>query len=173
MYLLPEKVKLRINFGSISTSGRFMKPASFPIGNSTPDSTLPEDGPIELPFSIPSFISIDDDPTTLQVATNVLLTDTDTISIFLIRSLRRRAKRAKELKFRSKRPKTKKMLKEEALESLKAMTPVEANAPPLPLQAFLGGLSAGIIAIILYKFTTTIEASLNRQTIYDKIIPNS
>lgn len=76
-------------------------------------------------------------------------------------------------KFRSKRTKTKKMLKEEALESLKAMTPVEENAPLLPLQALLGGLFAGIIAIIMYKFTTTIEASLNRQTIYDKIIPNS
>ncbi|CAH1418691.1 unnamed protein product [Lactuca virosa] len=73
----------------------------------------------------------------------------------------------------STRTETKKTLKEETLESLKAMTPVEANAHPLPLQALLGGLSAGIIAIILYKFTTTIEASLNRQTIYDKIILNS
>ncbi|CAI9266431.1 unnamed protein product [Lactuca saligna] len=73
----------------------------------------------------------------------------------------------------SKRTETKKMLKDEALESLKAMTSVEVNAPPLPLQAFLGGLSAGISAIIMYKFTTTIKASLNRQTIYDKIIPNS
>ncbi|KAL7591660.1 hypothetical protein Lser_V15G34462 [Lactuca serriola] len=97
MYLLPEKVKPRINFGSISTSGRFLKPASCPIGSSTPDLALPEDGPIELPFSIPSFISTDDDPTTLQVATNVLLTDTDTISIFLFRSIRPRAKLAKEL----------------------------------------------------------------------------
>lgn len=53
------------------------------------------------------------------------------------------------------------------MESLKAMSPVEANAPPSPLQALLGGLSAGVIALILYKFTTTIEASLNRQTISD------
>ncbi|CAI9265228.1 unnamed protein product [Lactuca saligna] len=173
MYLLPEKVKPRIDFGSISTSRRFMKPASCLIGISTPDSALPEDGPIELPFSIPSFISTDDDPTTLQVATNILLTGTGTISIFLFRSLRHRAKRAKELKFRSKKTETKKTLKEEAIESLKAMTSIEENAPPLPLQAFLGGLSAGIIAIILYKFTTTIESSLNRQTIYDKIISNS
>ncbi|GJW93622.1 nuclear pore complex protein like protein [Tanacetum coccineum] len=61
----------------------------------------------------------------------------------------------------------KKTLKEEALESLKAMTPVDRNAPPSALQALLGGLSAGVIALILYKFTTTIEASLNRQTISD------
>ncbi|CAI9277540.1 unnamed protein product [Lactuca saligna] len=163
MYLLPEKVKPRIDFSSISTSRRFLKPASCPIGSSTPDSAFPEDGPIELPFSIPSFISTDNDPTTLQVATNVLLTSTGTISIFLFLSLRRRAK--------SKRTETKKMLKEEALESLKAMTQVEANTPLLPLQSFLGGLFVGIIAIILYKFTTTIEASMNHQTIYDKIIP--
>ncbi|CAH1431907.1 unnamed protein product [Lactuca virosa] len=59
------------------------------------DSALLEDGPIELPFCIPSFISTDDDPTTLQVATSVLLTGA--VSIFLCRSLRRRTKRAKEL----------------------------------------------------------------------------
>lgn len=58
-------------------------------------------------------------------------------------------------------------MKEEALESLKAMTPVDKNAPPSAVQALLGGLSAGVIALILYKFTTTIEASLNRQTISD------
>lgn len=45
--------------------------------------------------------------------------------------------------------------------------PAEANAPPSPVQALLGGLSAGLIALILYKFTTTIEASLNRQTLSD------
>lgn len=60
-------------------------------------------------------------------------------------------------------------IKEEALESLKAMRPasVEAGGPPSPVQAFLGGIAAGAIALILYKFTTTIEAALNRQTISD------
>ncbi|KAL8235400.1 hypothetical protein R6Q59_021500 [Mikania micrantha] len=154
--------------------GTYRKPPSpllrnFPIRPLAPllaqlsDSPLQEDGPVELPFSPPSFISTDDDPTTLQVATSLLLTGA--ISVFLFRSLRRRAKRAKELKFRS--TGAKKSLKEEALESLKAMTPVEENAPPSALQALLGGLSAGVIALILYKFTTTIEASLNRQTISD------
>ncbi|KAK9089068.1 hypothetical protein Scep_028150 [Stephania cephalantha] len=42
-----------------------------------------------------------------------------------------------------------------------------ARSPPSPAQALLGGLAAGVIAIILYKFTTTIEAALNRQTISD------
>ncbi|GKA23226.1 nuclear pore complex protein like protein [Tanacetum coccineum] len=128
-----------------------------------PDSGGPVDGPVELPFSMPSFIATDDDPSTIQVATSVLLTGA--VSIFLFRSLRRRAKRAKQLQFRS--TGAKKTLKEEALESLKAMTPVDRNAPPSALQALLGGLSAGVIALILYKFTTTIEASLNRQTISD------
>lgn len=63
----------------------------------------------------------------------------------------------------------KKSLKEEAVDALKAMgsSPVEANSPPSPVQALLGGISAGVIALILYKFTITIEAALNRQTIAD------
>ncbi|XP_040375317.1 uncharacterized protein LOC112202144 isoform X2 [Rosa chinensis] len=62
----------------------------------------------------------------------------------------------------------KKSLKEEALDSLKVMASgsVESKTPS-PVQALLGGISAGVIALILYKFTTTIEASLNRQTISD------
>lgn len=63
----------------------------------------------------------------------------------------------------------KKSLKDEALDNLKAMgtSKVDAKSPPSPVQAFLGAISAGVIAIILYKFTTTIEAALNRQTISD------
>lgn len=60
-------------------------------------------------------------------------------------------------------------IKEEALESLKAMgaASLEPGGPPSPVQAMLGGLAAGVIALILYRFTTTIENSLNRQTISD------
>ncbi|TQE04977.1 hypothetical protein C1H46_009448 [Malus baccata] len=67
----------------------------------------------------------------------------------------------------------KKSLKDEALDSLKALSTgsVEAKGPPSPVQALLGGISAGVIALILYKFTTTIEASLNRQTISDNFSP--
>ncbi|KAJ0046553.1 hypothetical protein Pint_04655 [Pistacia integerrima] len=99
-------------------------------------SPPPEEGPIELTQSI---FATSDDPSPLQVATSVLLTGA--ISVFLFRSLRRRAKRSKEL--------------------------VEAKSPPSPVQALLGGLTAGVIALILYKFTTTVEAALNRQTISD------
>ncbi|KAK3198825.1 hypothetical protein Dsin_022240 [Dipteronia sinensis] len=128
----------------------------------TTSSTPEEEGPLELTQSI---FATTDDPTSLQVATSVLLTGA--ISVFLFRSLRRRAKRSKELKFRSSG--AEKSLKGEALDSLKALgsASIEAKTPPSPLQALLGGLTAGVIALILYKFTTTIEAALNRQTISD------
>ncbi|PSR95701.1 Nuclear pore complex protein like [Actinidia chinensis var. chinensis] len=131
----------------------------------TTTTTIADDGPIELPPSMPSIFATSDDPSSIQVATSVLLTGA--ISVFLFRSLRRRAKRVKELKFRSSG--AKKSLKEEAMESLKAMTPAAADAkgPPSALQTLLGGISAGVIALILYKFTTTIESALNRQTISD------
>jgi hypothetical protein len=51
------------------------------------------EGPVEL--RAPMLFSTDDNPTTLQTATSLLLTGA--ISIFLFRSLRRRARRAKEL----------------------------------------------------------------------------
>ncbi|CAK9182968.1 unnamed protein product [Ilex paraguariensis] len=135
--------------------------------SSTTTTAPPEEGPIELPSSMTSIFATSDNPSPLQVATSVLLTGS--ICIFLFRSLRRRAKRAKELKFRSSG--ANKTLKEEAIENLKSMTPttVEAKGPPSPVQALLGALSAGVIALILYKFTTTIEASLNRQTLSDNL----
>ncbi|KAG6392080.1 hypothetical protein SASPL_146288 [Salvia splendens] len=124
-----------------------------------------EEGPVEIPPSISPLFATDDDPTPLQTATSVLLTGA--ITIFLFRSLRRRAKRSKETKFRSSGEK--KSLKEEALDSLKSVTlsPADSKSPPSPVQAFLGAVAAGVLALILYKFTTTIEASLNRQAIPD------
>ncbi|XP_010260359.1 PREDICTED: uncharacterized protein LOC104599495 [Nelumbo nucifera] len=131
----------------------------------TPTESKLQDGPIELPSSSSSIFATTDEPSPLQVATSVLLTGA--ISVFLFRSLRRRAKRAKELRFRS--TGAKKSLKEEALDNLKSLSPTAVNpgSPPSPIQALLGGLSAGVIALVLYKFTTTIEAALNRQTISD------
>lgn len=129
------------------------------------NTAAPEDGPIELPPDSSSIFATTDDPSPLQVATSVLLTGS--ISVFLFRALRRRAKRVKEMKFRS--AGVEKSLKDEALDSLKELRPgaVEAGSPPSPVQALLGGISAGIIALILYKFSTTVEAALNRQTISD------
>ncbi|KAM5586147.1 hypothetical protein ABKV19_005180 [Rosa sericea] len=127
--------------------------------------TIPdEEGPIEILDSDSPVFATTDDPSFIQTATSVLLTGA--ITVFLFRSLRRRARRAKELKFRS--TGAKKSLKEEALDSLKVMASgsIESKTPS-PVQALLGGISAGVIALILYKFTTTIEASLNRQTISD------
>ncbi|KAJ9129268.1 hypothetical protein P3X46_033939 [Hevea brasiliensis] len=57
-----------------------------------------EGGTIELPLFSPSIFATTDDPSPLQVATSVLLTGA--IAVFLFRSIRRRAKRAKELVFR-------------------------------------------------------------------------
>ncbi|CAN7083303.1 unnamed protein product [Brassica oleracea var. botrytis] len=87
---------------------------------------------------------------------------TGAITIFLFRSIRRRAKRSKEMTFRSSG--VKKSLKDEAVEKLKAMgsAPIEEgggkSTTPSAAEAFLGAVSAGVIAVILYKFTTTIEA---------------
>ncbi|CAH2053661.1 unnamed protein product [Thlaspi arvense] len=133
-----------------------------------------EAGPIELPppssspfSSTNSIFATSDDPSPLQLATSVMLTGA--ITIFLFRSIRRRAKRSKQLTFRS--TGAKKSLKEEAMDTLKAMgsTPIEGGGKSTPsaAQAFLGAISAAVIALILYKFTLTIESALNRQTISD------
>ncbi|KAI4321835.1 hypothetical protein MLD38_035168 [Melastoma candidum] len=126
-----------------------------------------ENGPVELPPSSPSLFATTDDPTPIQVATSVLLTGA--ISVFLFRSIRRRAKRAKELKLRT--SEGKKTPQDEALARLNAvnLSAVKAKEPPSPVQALLGGIAAGIITVVLYKFTTTIEASLNRQAISDNL----
>ncbi|KAF4393971.1 hypothetical protein G4B88_025940 [Cannabis sativa] len=143
--------------------------ASEPTTTTTTTNNVPEEeeeGPVEFFQSTAPIFATSDEPSSLQVATSVLLTGS--IAVFLFRSLRRRARRAKELKFRS--DGVKKSVKEEALESLKAMrsaSVTEAKSPPSPVQALLGGISAGVIALILYKFTTTIEAALNRQTLSD------
>ncbi|KAL0733763.1 hypothetical protein Bca4012_009973 [Brassica carinata] len=58
------------------------------------------------------------------------------------------------------------------MEKLKVMAsaPIEqggGKSTPSAAQAFLGVVSAGVIAVILYRFTTTIEAGLNRQAVSD------
>ncbi|KAJ4893660.1 hypothetical protein Rs2_20454 [Raphanus sativus] len=144
--------------------------------NADAPEEVEEDGPVELPpsatspfSSTNSIFATSDDPSPLQLATSVMLTGA--ITIFLFRSIRRRAKRSKEMTFRSSG--VTKSLKDEAMEKLKAMgsAPIEEaggkSTTPSAAQAFLGAVSAGVIAVILYKFTTTIEAGLNRQTFSD------
>ncbi|ONI12586.1 hypothetical protein PRUPE_4G173400 [Prunus persica] len=67
---------------------------SIPTAPYTPLEFAPE-GPDELPPSSSPVFATTDDPSSIQVATSVLLTGA--ISVFLFRSLRRRARRAKEL----------------------------------------------------------------------------
>jgi hypothetical protein len=66
-------------------------------------------------------------------------------------------------------------LTEEALERLRLMSasPIETEKATSPIQALLGGIAAGVIALILYKFSTTVEAALNRQTISDSFSVSS
>ncbi|KAG4161310.1 hypothetical protein ERO13_D01G046900v2 [Gossypium hirsutum] len=147
--------------------GPFLAHAQGPI-TTIAETQEEEEGPFELPPSSTStsIFATNDDPTPLQTATSVLLTGA--IGVFLFRSLRRRAKRAKELRLRS--SDTKKSLKEEALDNLKAISSASIDtksSTPSAVQALLGSIAAGVITLILYKFTTTIEASLNRQTVSD------
>lgn len=58
------------------------------------EKTEQEEGPIELFQSTSPIFATNDEPSFIQVATSVLLTGA--ISVFLFRSLRRRAKRVKE-----------------------------------------------------------------------------
>ncbi|CAJ1978526.1 unnamed protein product [Sphenostylis stenocarpa] len=122
--------------------------------------TAQDVGPIELPFSAPFPLPFTDDPSTTQVASSVLLTGA--ITVFFFRTVQRRIKRAKELKFRSSGVK-------KSMDKLKAMrlSSIKAKTPPSPDEALLGAIIAGVIAVLLYRFTTSIEASLGRQTLSD------
>ena len=48
-----------------------------------------------------------------------------------------------------------------------ASASIDPKKPATPVQAFLGGISTGVFALMLYKFTITIEAFLNRQAMPD------
>lgn len=126
-----------------------------------------EEGPIELLSSDSSIFASLDEPTPIQIAASFLFTGA--ISVLLFRSLRRRLKNAKELRIRSSG--VKKISEDNGMENQKEImgTPTDAkDPPPSPVQALIGGLTAGVIALILYKFTTTIESFLNQQAVSDK-----
>lgn len=117
-------------------------------------SSPPQDGPIELPndtmdpFSIPQV-------SPLQTAASVALTGA--IAFFLYRSLRKRAQLSKEKRFRSSGAESvKDQAKRAALSSLNQSPRVEVP-PPSVIQTLLGALLSGGIALILYKFSTTVE----------------
>ncbi|XP_047150265.1 uncharacterized protein LOC124822316 [Vigna umbellata] len=124
------------------------------------DLTAQDFGPIQLPFSAPSSLPFSDDPSTVQVASTVLLTGA--LTVFFFRTVQRRIKRAKQLRFRSSGA-------EKSMEKLKRMksSSIKVKNPPSADQALLGAVIAGAIAVLLYRFTTSIEASLSRQMLSD------
>ncbi|KAL1566507.1 hypothetical protein AAHA92_02113 [Salvia divinorum] len=94
--------------------------------------------------SVPSLLSASAD-SSLQTAASCLITGAFTL--FLFRTLRRRAKQQRKLR--------------SASAPLKAKG--KKKAPPSADETLLGGLIAAAFGILLYKFTTSVEHSLNSQ----------
>lgn len=85
-----------VSVPSLSTHNQWLSGDAEDLNAVAPAPPVVDDsGPVELPSSVSSIFAISDDPTPLQTATSVLLTGA--ITVFLFRSIRRRAKRAKEL----------------------------------------------------------------------------
>lgn len=76
-----------------SVSASAIPPWAVQLADAAAD--IDTEGPVELPFSsTPSIFATSDDPSPIQVASSVLLTGA--VSVFLFRSLRRRAQRVKQ-----------------------------------------------------------------------------
>lgn len=122
------------------------------------------DGPIELPPELLDPLAIPE-ASPLQVAASVVLTGL--ITVLLFRAIRRRSKRAKEMKFRS-TGEAKTDLKEDARKaamSLLNKTPEVEGPPPNALQTLFGAAVAGAIALVLYKFTVTVDAGFSGKAV--------
>ena len=114
------------------------------------------DGPIELPPELTDPFAIPE-TTPLQTAASIVLTGL--ITVLLFRSIRRRSRRAKENRFRS-TGEEKLSVKEDAKKSAIALlqkTPEVKTPPPDAFQTLFGAVVAGGIALVLYKFTVTVE----------------
>lgn len=130
-------------------------PSPSPPSPPPPSSLSAEDsGPVELskdegPFAIPEAVS------PLQSAASILLTGA--IAVFLYRSLQRRAKLGRETRFRSSGLQN---VKESVAKEPVLTTKPEATtvSRPSAFQTFQGALTAGAIALVLYKFTTLVES---------------
>lgn len=124
-----------------------------------------EEGPIELPQGLNPFEVPDASP--LQKTASVLLTGA--IAVLLYRSVKRRAKRATEMKFRSSGVESvREEAKSEALKSLKKLEAgqeVKLEGSPSAIQTLLGAVIAGVIAFVLYNFTISVESTLDKQVI--------
>eukprot|EP00252_Welwitschia_mirabilis_P012120 TRINITY_DN2697_c0_g1_i4.p1 TRINITY_DN2697_c0_g1~~TRINITY_DN2697_c0_g1_i4.p1 ORF type:complete len:261 (-),score=48.31 TRINITY_DN2697_c0_g1_i4:97-879(-) len=123
-----------------------------------------EEGPIELPQGPDPFEVPEASP--LQKTAGVLLTGA--ITFLLYRSLKRRAKRTREQRFRS--PAAAKDVRSEAEEALKELRlkqkqplEVKEKAPPSVGQALAGAVIAGAVSYVLYNFSVGVESALNQQ----------
>ncbi|XP_004494034.1 uncharacterized protein [Cicer arietinum] len=156
------------------TTHHFSSPSPLLLNFLHNKSTLINPNPPQASFSPPWLTKLTtataelgdaiNDSSSIQVTFSVLLTAAITVFFFPI--LQRRIKRAKQLKFRSSG------VKKSSLDSSKVLmgsTSIKAKKknPPSPDQALLGAIIAGVISLILYRFTTTIEASLFRQSVSD------
>ncbi|XP_057796369.1 uncharacterized protein LOC131012435 [Salvia miltiorrhiza] len=113
-------------------------------------SQPPPELPIQLPPSVSSLLSASND-SSFQTAASFLITGAFTL--FLFRTLRRGAKRAKERRLRS-----------SALEtSALKVKGKKRKRPPSADETLLGALIAAAFGILLYKFTTSVEYTLNNQ----------
>ncbi|GBG79104.1 hypothetical protein CBR_g28819 [Chara braunii] len=142
-------------------------------------------GPVEISGPIDLDLDLEIDPfafpkaNPLQTAGSVLLTGA--IALLLLRSLRRRTKNAKRVRFRSDRtvevgkenpntlnpdPNSASLAAGRAAESNPpAAEPPPASNPPTALGTFSGALVAAGIAYLLYKFTLGVEGGFAKQSV--------
>ncbi|CAI5499080.1 unnamed protein product [Closterium sp. Naga37s-1] len=129
-------------------------------------ATLASDGPIELP---PAYL---EDPwaipevSPLQSFASLLLTGT--IGVLLFRAIKRRASKVTESRFRS--DSVEKLSSNPVVEERKRRAAAEAaeaakRAPPTVLNTLGGALVAGSIAIVLYRFATSVDDVFAGQTL--------
>ncbi|CAI5535756.1 unnamed protein product, partial [Closterium sp. Naga37s-1] len=129
-------------------------------------ATLASDGPIELP---PAYL---EDPwaipevSPLQSFASILLTGT--IGVLLFRAIKRRASKVTESRFRS--DSVEKLSSNPVVEERNRRAAAEAaeaakRAPPTVLNTLGGALVAGSIAIVLYKFATSVDDVFAGQTL--------
>ncbi|GJP67763.1 hypothetical protein CLOP_g24541 [Closterium sp. NIES-67] len=134
-------------------------------------ATLASDGPIEMPpaSGVPAYL---EDPwaipdvSPLQSFASILLTGT--IGVLLFRALKRRANKVTESRFRSdsvERLDSNPVAEERKKKAAQAAEEAAKRAPPTVLNTLGGALVAGSIAIVLYKFASSVDDVFAGQTL--------
>lgn len=133
-----------------------------------PDQPAELSGPVELPSELSDLFAIPE-ISPLQTAASVVLTGA--ITLLLVRSLRRRSKKSKEVKFRSNMaerlgpPGGIDSSAGSSSPSISSTPFLASKPPPSVLDTLSGAVVAGIIAVVLYKFTITVTASFDGQPV--------